>query len=712
MPYLVALVLLLLTSCASQPQPENSAYVHPKTCEGCHQQIALSYRQTGMARAFHKITPDEVPTSGYTHPKSAFTYQFSSREGKVYLKRTEGNNENPFEKEIHYVLGSGNHARSFLHRTPEGRLLEMPVNWYPENGGTVAMSPGYDRPDHTDMRRAIGYQCAFCHNGYSNAKGNSLLDDPVFTGEMNEGIDCQRCHGPGREHASTGGRGKILNPKKLSPARQMEVCMQCHLETTSFSLPNSIVKFDQPIFGYDPSKPLASFIQHFDHAKGSTHDDKFEIASSAYRLRQSRCFIASNEKMTCTTCHNPHEKTKSVDAACQSCHPNIVSSAKHPAKADCASCHMPRRRTEDVIHVAVTDHKIQRPNPKLNPMAAREEHHETMGKDSWQGEVVPYYPAAPENDLYPAVAQVVHLSNLSKGIPRLEAALAQHQPTHPAFYTNLALAYHSAGQPQKAIPHYNKALSLDAKFLPALRSLGATQLQMNQLAEAKATLEKATQLHAGDSLSWLELGRVHRAQGNSQAGIEAARKAIALEPELVEAHKLLGNLLTGSAAEAAFRQAVQLHPREAESRTSLGNLLVARGATADAEGHYRAAIAAAPGLKLPYFNLALLYANGQRFAEALPMAQKAVELDPKSLESLDLLANLHMATRNFRAAATTYRQALAVNSSFPRALLGLGTASGAMNDFASARNYLTQAANSSDPAVKGEAAALLQSLPR
>ena len=28
------------------------------------------------------------------------------------------------------------------------------------------MSPGYDRPDHQDVRRKISFDCMFCHNGY------------------------------------------------------------------------------------------------------------------------------------------------------------------------------------------------------------------------------------------------------------------------------------------------------------------------------------------------------------------------------------------------------------------------------------------------------------------------------------------------------------------------------------------------------------------
>ena len=128
-----------------------------------------------------------------------------------------------------------------------------------------------------------------------------MLDsDPVFTGSLPEGIDCQRCHGPGQKHIQVAKtpnarrediRASIVNPSRLTPERQMEVCMQCHLETTSFPLPNSIVRYEREPFSYRPGEPLANYILHFDQAPGNGYDDKFEIASSAYRLRKSACFL-------------------------------------------------------------------------------------------------------------------------------------------------------------------------------------------------------------------------------------------------------------------------------------------------------------------------------------------------------------------------------------------------------------------------------------
>jgi len=97
-------------------------------------------------------------------------YVMIERDGRYYQRRYQvspGNSgTNLIEKEIRYVLGSGNHSRAYLHLAPAGQLVQLPLGWYSEDGGKWAMSPGYDRPDHMDFRRKIGKECFFCHNAY------------------------------------------------------------------------------------------------------------------------------------------------------------------------------------------------------------------------------------------------------------------------------------------------------------------------------------------------------------------------------------------------------------------------------------------------------------------------------------------------------------------------------------------------------------------
>ena len=93
-------------------------------------------------------------------------------------------------------MGSGNHVRTYLHRTERGALIELPLAWYAENGGVWAMEPGYDG-ETLPPRRQISYQCMFCHNAYPRIPaGSGTGREPLYTGALPEGMDCQRCHGP------------------------------------------------------------------------------------------------------------------------------------------------------------------------------------------------------------------------------------------------------------------------------------------------------------------------------------------------------------------------------------------------------------------------------------------------------------------------------------------------------------------------------------
>src|SRR5207245_310235 len=261
----------------------------------------------------------------------------------------------------------------------------------------------------------------------------------------------------------------------------MELCMQCYLETTSSRLPNSIQRYERGAFSYKPGEPLPEFMLFFDLAPLQGRDDKFEIVSSAYRLRRSACFQKSGAALRCTTCHNPHniprgeQASRQYSSVCRQCHAaafdQIVASGKHVQSADCVGCHMPRRRTDDVVHAVMTDHYIQRRKPARDLVAEIAERRETDA-NAYRGEVVPYYPRqAPE--LYLAIAQVSQKSNLTRGIAQLSAAIETHRPQRAEYYLQLADALRNAGQLDKALPFYEEAVRRNPKSLVALRKLGA-----------------------------------------------------------------------------------------------------------------------------------------------------------------------------------------------------------------------------------------------
>lgn len=730
--------LAAATACrATRPAP-SAQYVNPAQCAACHPAIAKSYLETGMGRALSRPSPqntfpERAPDPVYFHSPSQSYFTLTRRDGKYYQRRHQigfdGKPTNVLEKEIHYVVGSGNQVRTYLHRSADNRLIELPLSWYSEKGGRWLMSPGFDRAAHPGFRRAIPAGCLFCHNGYPTEVPDRRGEDPVFPAPLPEGIDCQRCHGPGSEHIRIAQqsspdpaklRATIVNPARLPAERELEVCMQCHLETTSSRLPDSMVRFGRAPFSYQPGEPISNFKLFFDHAPGSGHDAKFEIVGAVYRLRQSACFQKSGGKLLCTSCHNPHQTAgKQLAETCRSCHAaaleRMSATKQHSPSADCASCHMPKRRAEDVVHAVITDHLIQRRPLSTNPLADLPERHETPA-NAYQGEVVPYYPASPPPDagieLDTAIAQVVQKSNLTEGLSRLSAAIAKHRPSIAEYYLVLAAAYRDAGQLDKAIPQYEEALRRDPTLAAARLQLASALRLARQTARAAEILQPLTDRAAAS----YELGLIRLDEGNLDQGIAAIERAIAADPDMAEAHNLLaGILLTrgdSARAEASVREAIRIWPEYADAHKNLGALLSARGDLSQACFHLETALRLQPSLTAARYHYALALARMSRFDVAEKQVTQVLHEDPKHAEAHQVLAALLAGKGQYQAAIAEYRSALALRPDFGRALIGLAQVTASMGDRSGAIRLAEQAASSNDSAIRQQAQSMLSQLRR
>jgi tetratricopeptide (TPR) repeat protein len=723
----LAVALVLTTACTREnPTTPVAAYADAKACANCHPAQAKTYAQTGMGQSFQLANAAEIQRllgskTQYAHALSERQYEILFRDGKAIMRRSQtgsdGQETNVLEQSIDYVVGSGHHAKTFLHRTEDNRLAQLPVSWYAEKGGGLAMSPGYNSPTHQDFRRKIAGDCFACHNAYPTSG-----EDGVFPAQLPQGIDCQRCHGPGQAHVTAAQGAKppaeirqaIVNPKRLQADRQMEVCLQCHLETTSFELPNALLREGHTAFSYRPGQPLGEHQMHFDHAPGTGHDDKFEIAGAAYRLRKSQCFIQSG-KLSCTTCHNPHDIPRG-DAAlthyaaqCRTCHGSQlqakIQAKQHSAAPNCTTCHMPKRRTEDVVHVVMTDHLIQRPKPSANLLAARAERHEKVG---YRGPVVLYYPKeGPADEHYLALAQVAQGSNLAEGIQRLEKIAS---PQKPQVYVDLAAAYATNQQVDQSLATYQKA---PPTSVATLKGFGSTLLRKGDAAGAVEKLQQALKQQP-DAATHQELGRAYYTLGRLADALQSLEAAVRLDPDLTEARDALGNMLAESGnldrAEQELREALRRQPDFASAYANLAKVLMAKGAGPEAEGHFKRAIALQPNNAPAHYNYGLSLAATGRFPEAETQVAAALANDPIFAEAHETMGSLLARKGDWVRAARSYRNALQLKPQFGRAHLGLGTALAASRDLAGAQSELQLAANDADPAVRQEAAELLQAI--
>lgn len=752
-----ALVLLLTTHHSVMPKDALvNDYADPEACSRCHPAIARVYSLTGMGRSFRRLTSQNngenfANSKEFFHRASGRYYANVFRNGVLFQQRHEigrdGKPVNIVAMSVDYVIGSGNHARTYLHRTGEGNLIELPLTWYSENGGQWAMSPGYDRSNPSDFRRAISYECFSCHNAYPvAAKING--DAPVFGELLPEGIDCQRCHGPGRAHVAAASsphpkpdsiRNTIVNPARRSRRQQLEVCMQCHLQSSAIRSPDAIRRFDRPPFSYRPGEPLGQFSVFFDFPGDS---GRFEIDHAAYRLLQSACFRGS--QMTCTTCHDPHQPAQGMGAdaryraVCRSCHAAAHADSTEAAFADCLGCHMPKRRPQDVVHVIMTDHFIQRRRPDGDLIAPLAEAHDE--RSPYRGEVALYDAAGfhfADGELYRAVAQARQEGNPDLGIATLRSAIERIRPAGPEFYFELGKAYRRAARNDEAIYWLEQALQRRPGFRPALKEFAATLSATGQLVRAAEILRSI----APDSGTLNDLGNVLLQQGEIEKAEELLGQALSKDSDLATARNLLGlaslrkNDQPG--AEASFREAIRIQPDFAEARINLGNLLAASGNLREAIDNLRVAVVNEPESVEAHFDLGEALAASGAFDPAMEELGTVLRLNPnhahahidlgrllsgkglrnkavmhyrRAIESDSSLADAHYLlagalaqNRDRDEAEREYRRAIELNPDFYEAHFALGQLLMARGNVDDARSHFDAASRSPDPRLRSAA---------
>lgn len=621
---------------AEEPAYSSAGYVDDRRCGTCHRPIYDSYQEVGMARSFFAPRPEsriEDFATGFFHESSDRHYQVEVDGDGLLFRRFQldgdGTRINVFEQSIDWILGSGNHARTYVYQNELGELYQLPIAWYSQTANW-GMAPGYDRADHSGVTRAIKRECMFCHNAYpETAEGADDRWQPQrFPKSLPQGTGCQRCHGPGAAHmdfAITGlpdeqVRAAIVNPGKLPADRRDDICFSCHLQPSA-ALPG-IRRFGVGDHSFRPGQALDSYQVQFDIREADQlPSERFEINHHPYRLRQSKCFQTSEGKLGCLNCHDPHrrvppeERAAHYRAACLECHQpeacrlDEMEAGSHlgVAKSDCVSCHMPKRRTQDVVQVVMTDHAIGTYPESSELLAPRQEREpELVGIDFLHQENAPrgvlgeiYRAAAvlrvgktraaekhlaqaiktePPSELTPyldlASAQL-HLQLFDKASETLEEVL-RRQPGHSLAWAWLALSKSNSAPPEEVLSIAKHAVELLPTRPESQFNLAHQLLRADRNGEAAKHLELATTLRPNMAVAWLYLGEAYNRLGRFEQATSAFQSALAVDPTLDRAYLALGEVLVEQKDRAGalrvWRHGVRAAKRPEELRAAIREL--------------------------------------------------------------------------------------------------------------------------------------------
>ncbi|MFO0869732.1 MAG: multiheme c-type cytochrome [Pirellulales bacterium] len=371
------------------PPPRDNAYVGSAACRECHSEIADRYAGHPMARSFTRLTPDtmiETYDRGTTFARGTQRQYRVERDGEHVRHHEMGlgpTGEVRYDQAetIEFAIGSGRRGRSYcLNRA--GWLLLSPISWYAAER-RWDLSPEYDPQQHLRFERPATDRCLQCHAGrlhYADEPTTEAAQRyaPPYVDEQE--IGCERCHGPGARHvarhagnsatpdsASRQADPTIVNPARLDPLRADDVCNQCHLTGVA-----QVLRYGRRHRDFRPGDHLGDIWVTLTGDVGVRRDGETKAVSHVEQMHASRCYQASDGRLGCVSCHDPHEVPSDESRAdyyavrCQRCHADPACTLPEPqrrqppALGSCIACHMPRLRAVDVPHTTQTDHRVVR----------------------------------------------------------------------------------------------------------------------------------------------------------------------------------------------------------------------------------------------------------------------------------------------------------------------------------------------------------------
>ncbi|MDX2173521.1 MAG: tetratricopeptide repeat protein [Bacteroidota bacterium] len=642
---------------------DSAKYVGMNTCRLCHQNIYNTFIKTGMGKSFDLATKqkssadfknptifDKLADLNYTaiwEKDSLYFCEFRREKKDTTHKRIE---------QVNYIIGSGQHTNSHL-QTVNGYINQMPMTYYTQKKHWD-LPPGFEGGFNTRFSRKIGLECMSCHNGYPNF----VLGSENKYNSIPNGIDCERCHGPGSIHVEERQTGSkidtskyidysIVNPAKLSIDLQFDLCQRCHLQG------NAVLKEGKSFYDFKPGQKLSDFISVF-LPKYKNADDEFIMASHADRLKQSACFIKSYEQiknknslkpykeaMTCITCHNPHVSVKETNKnvfndACNNCHHDNTEENKgtqeiketgtklfcsdktviHKTKnlgqtTDCVSCHMPVSGSTDIPHVSVHDHYIRKPITKVE-------------KDKIKTFVGLYS---------------INEKNPDK-LTRARAYINQYEKFDQTLsYLDSAKALLNSEKTEDLFTNIRALIQLN--FIQ--QNFKDVIMYVDKIGEVRCynSLFIKQSYDNLDAWTCYRIAESYYYTNNLPSAIKWFKQAVKLAPFNLEFRNKYGSALASNKqlneAENEFKFVLQQHPKNVSAYTNLGYIQLVKGFPAEAIRLYNLALKLDPDYEPLLLNLAGYFAYTKNNKQAKYYLEKIIKKNPENVKAKQALQQIN-----------------------------------------------------------------------
>ncbi|MES9972033.1 MAG: multiheme c-type cytochrome [Candidatus Thiodiazotropha sp.] len=584
-------------------------YQTSAACADCHQQQFDAWVDSHHAWAWREPVPENV-LGDFNQAKfrhAGFTYQFLKKNNEYFVVA-----DDPSGKTTQYKVDSVagvSPLQQYLLDIGDGRLQALDIAWDTVNKRWYHLYPDQDTSAGNGMHWTGSYKnwnsrCAECH-ATDYRKNYDPLKDNYNSQQVEIGVGCEACHGPGEAHIAWArapgdfkiGHWKGIGVKGLTetyldsnPSSEINLCAACHSRR-------------EPI-GANSPKPGSHFDNHYRLAlirdglyfsDGQIHDEVYVYGS----FLQSKMY---GKGVKCTNCHDAHSyqlKAKGNEL-CTQCHnsagniqfPTLIkkdydSSSHHfheagTEGAECKQCHMPERNY--MIVDGRRDHSFRIPRPdlttKLGTPNACNSCHKDKSAEWAEAELVKRFPknnqrtggfaevfyAADKELSDKSVDQLISLAN-NQTIPAIVRAsalqrllpvasgldldliddlLKDRNPWVRTIAANLSVISSDEDKQKKLLPLLHDPVR--SVRLEAVKGFLNINLEEAPFAAGEA-VQKTMKEYQQSLISkadfpeiQLVIGGIALTTKNIPAAIKAFQKAVEMDPQLIQAWGMLARI--------------------------------------------------------------------------------------------------------------------------------------------------------------------------
>jgi len=521
--------------------------------------------------------------------------------------------------------------QQYLVETEPGRIQSFDVVWDQAAGRWYHLYEDDAPPPEDGLHWSGPYKnwnarCAECHaTGFE--KNYSARARSYASRQVETGVGCEACHGPGEAHITwandrealagspfpgTGTTGLPIEFSESLPETEIQQCAGCHSRREAFADGNPL-----PGTPFHDAYRLSLLREGLYHADGQIQDEVYVYGS----FLQSKMY---KKGLRCTTCHDPHDGRLKADgnAVCTQCHAPAGNEAfptltrklydgpshhfHQPGTpgADCKSCHMIER-----VYMGIDgrrDHSFRVPRPDLSvklgtPNACNDCHDDRTA--AWAAEELktrfpdsrhrgPHFAEAFSSAHQSARVEVDNLLEIAgqtslPGIVRA-SALDLLMPVATPDIATRAAAYLEDPDPLVR----SAAITLQQRAPPETR--------LKRIEPSLSDPVRSVRLAAARQLLGSPVSRL--AGENRDAAAAASRdwqSSLANKADFPETHLVLGGsaltMRNVRAAIAAFEEATRLDPQRVDAWVMQVRIKMAVGDLAGAQLSLQRALLANPG---------------------------------------------------------------------------------------------------------------------